>query len=106
MKEKQAVTRETREDYQKTGKKQKGLILNQFTRLTGYNWKYAARLLAKHPIMIQMTAERNTLIFKAEKNSGPKTGRANRSTPRKPPPVLSTSDVSTGISAAFALPHY
>jgi hypothetical protein len=72
MREKQAVTRETRGEYQKAGKKQKGLILDQFARLTGYNRKYAIRLLAKRQAAAQTAAGGNTLIFKAEKKTRPK----------------------------------
>jgi len=45
MKEKKAVTREVAKRYQKVSKKQKGVILNEFTALTGYNRSYASYLL-------------------------------------------------------------
>jgi hypothetical protein len=44
MNERKAVTRETRGEYHKAGKKKKGLILDQYARLTGYNRKYAVRV--------------------------------------------------------------
>jgi hypothetical protein len=69
MQEKQAVTRETRGECQKAGKQQKGVILDQFIRLTGYNRKYAVRLLAKRQTTPQTTAEGNTIIFKAKKKA-------------------------------------
>jgi hypothetical protein len=40
MNERKAVTRETRGEYQKAGKKDKGLILKQYIRFTGYNRMY------------------------------------------------------------------
>ena len=45
MKNKQAVTREYAPRYQKAGKKEKSNILDHFTTLTGYNRKYAIRVL-------------------------------------------------------------
>ena len=45
MKEKQAVTREYRPRYQEAGKKEKSEALDQFIALTGYNRKYAVRVL-------------------------------------------------------------
>jgi hypothetical protein len=49
MNERKAVTRETRGEYRKAGKKEKGLILDQYVRLTGYNRKYAIRILSSPP---------------------------------------------------------
>jgi hypothetical protein len=46
MKEKQALTRETSKRYQRTSKKGKSLILNEFCETTGYHRKYALALLA------------------------------------------------------------
>jgi len=45
MKERKAVTRETRLRYRKATKKAKKRILDEFTRLAGYNRKYAITLL-------------------------------------------------------------
>jgi hypothetical protein len=49
MNERKAVTREIRGEYHKAGKKEKGLILDQYVRLTGYTWKYAIRVLSSPP---------------------------------------------------------
>lgn len=46
-KEKLAAVRVTAPRYQKAGRKRKGLILDEFVALTGYNRKYAAWLLTK-----------------------------------------------------------
>ena len=46
MKEKRALTQEIARRYRRTGKKEKRMILNEFTRTTGYNRKYAIHLLA------------------------------------------------------------
>jgi len=48
MKERKAITRELSERYKKATKKEKGVILNQFTTLTGYNRAYASYLLTTH----------------------------------------------------------
>lgn len=48
MKERKAVTKEIARRYQKANKKHKGLILNEFTALTGYNRSYASYLLNNH----------------------------------------------------------
>jgi hypothetical protein len=45
MKEKKAVTRQIRSRYQKAKRKEKSDILNEFTQVTGYNRKYALRIL-------------------------------------------------------------
>jgi hypothetical protein len=54
MNERKAVTRETRGEYLKADKKQKGLILDQYVRLTGYNRKYAIRVLSAPPDKARM----------------------------------------------------
>ncbi|MEA2087435.1 MAG: transposase family protein [Candidatus Caldatribacteriota bacterium] len=45
MRQKKAITRELRKRYQKARKKEKTVILNEFTQLTEYNRCYAARAL-------------------------------------------------------------
>jgi len=45
MKEKRAVTKEVAARYQRAAKKERGLILGEFVKLTGYNRSYAAYLL-------------------------------------------------------------
>jgi hypothetical protein len=50
MKEKQAVTREYKPRYQKAAKKEKRVLLDEFTRLTGYHRKSSGRLLRCKPI--------------------------------------------------------
>lgn len=45
MRQKQAVTRETALRYKKARKKEKGFILNELTKITGYNRSYATRVL-------------------------------------------------------------
>jgi hypothetical protein len=41
------VTREIKKEYRKAGRKEKTVLLDQFVKLTGYNRKYAVRLLSK-----------------------------------------------------------
>lgn len=48
MKERKAVTKEIAKRYKKARKKQKGVILDEFTALTGYNRAYASYLLSNH----------------------------------------------------------
>src|SRR5215471_3827906 len=50
MKEKQAVTREYMPRYQKASKKEKKAMLDEFTKLTGYDRKSAVRLLNARPV--------------------------------------------------------
>ncbi|MDR2094258.1 MAG: hypothetical protein LBP76_01915 [Treponema sp.] len=45
MKEKQAVTGQIRSRYQNAQRKEKSAILNECIQLTGYNRKYALRIL-------------------------------------------------------------
>jgi transposase InsO family protein len=47
MKQKQAVTKEMALKYKRATKKQKGVILDTLTELTGYNRSYAARVLRR-----------------------------------------------------------
>ncbi|MGM0367882.1 MAG: integrase catalytic domain-containing protein [Actinomycetota bacterium] len=49
MKHKKAITSELKERYNKATKKQKGAILDEFSAITGYNRKYAARALRLCP---------------------------------------------------------
>ncbi|GFP23098.1 hypothetical protein HKBW3S44_01566 [Candidatus Hakubella thermalkaliphila] len=51
MKEKKALTRETRDRYRKASKKQRGEILERFTWLTKYNRSYAARILRQKRVL-------------------------------------------------------
>jgi transposase InsO family protein len=50
MKEKKAVAREYSPRYQKASKKEKKVLLDEFTRLTGYHRKSAVRLLGAKPV--------------------------------------------------------
>jgi len=45
MRQKKAISKELRDRYQRASKKEKGIMLNEFIRLTGYNRSYAARAL-------------------------------------------------------------
>ena len=45
MRQKKAVTAEFKGRYAKLSKKEKGVLLDQFTTLTGYNRSYASRIL-------------------------------------------------------------
>lgn len=55
MNQKKAVTRELQNRYQRAKKKEKVMILNEFTRLTGYNRSYAARALRKKKLLGYLT---------------------------------------------------
>lgn len=58
MKERQAVTKALCERYRKAPKKQKGMILDEFIELTGYNRCYARRLLRNHGRRVRVTPTR------------------------------------------------
>ena len=45
MRQKKAVTKELRDQYQRSSKKEKSIILNGFIQLTGYNRCYACQIL-------------------------------------------------------------
>jgi hypothetical protein len=45
MKEKKSLAMQIRSRYQKAGRKKKPAILNEFIKTTGYNRKYAPRIL-------------------------------------------------------------
>lgn len=47
MKQRQAVTKQMALKYKRATKKQKGVILDTLTELTGYNRSYAARVLRR-----------------------------------------------------------
>ena len=47
MGQKKAVTRESRNRYQKSSKKEKSLMLDEWIPLTGYNRSYTARVLRR-----------------------------------------------------------
>ncbi|MDD3656576.1 MAG: hypothetical protein PHI72_07415 [Atribacterota bacterium] len=51
MSQKKAVTRELKDRYQKARKKEKTIILNEFTRLTGYHRCYASQILSQSKIL-------------------------------------------------------
>ena len=48
MQERKSVTKAMARQYQRSRKKDKGVILTQFVEATGYNRVYAARLLRNH----------------------------------------------------------
>jgi hypothetical protein len=50
MKTRQEITREYKPRYQKALKKEKKVLLDEFTKLTGYHRKSAVRLLATKPV--------------------------------------------------------
>ena len=51
MGQKKAVTREAKDRYQKARKKEKGMMLDEFTRLTGYNRCYASQILKQTKLL-------------------------------------------------------
>ncbi|MDR2070130.1 MAG: hypothetical protein LBP81_01745 [Treponema sp.] len=72
MKEKQAVTLEYKARYQKTTKKAKSALLDEFTRLTGYHRKSAVRLLHARPVKpVMVYAGGKAVKLKAKKKRPP-----------------------------------
>lgn len=51
MRQKKAVTRELQNRYRKSSKKEKKIILDEFTLLTGYNRCYASQLLQQSKVL-------------------------------------------------------
>ena len=76
MKETKAVTKEIAQRYQRAAKKQKGLILYEFTALTGYNRSYASYLLSSHSKGIRVTQK---VVLKADVNGRVKRQRKEKS---------------------------
>jgi hypothetical protein len=73
MSERKSVAREIKREYRKAGKNGKTVMLDQFIKLTGYNRKYAIRLLSKKAdIQAVVTADGKTVVFKPEKKVRPK----------------------------------
>jgi len=60
MSQKKAITRELQNRYQKAKKKEKIMILDEFTQLTGYNRSYASQILGKRKILgyVHITGEK------------------------------------------------
>jgi len=60
MRKKKAITRELQNRYQKARKKEKIMMLDEFTQLTGYNRCYASQILSKSNILgyVQIAGER------------------------------------------------
>jgi len=60
MSQKKAITRELQNRYQKAKKKEKIMILDEFTQLTGYNRCYASQILGKRKILgyVHITGEK------------------------------------------------
>ncbi|MDR2397529.1 MAG: hypothetical protein LBD74_02060 [Spirochaetaceae bacterium] len=68
MKEKQMVTREDKTRYQKATKKEKAAVLDEFTRLTGYHWKSAVKMLHVKPAReVLVAVDRKLVKLKPEK---------------------------------------
>jgi hypothetical protein len=72
MQQKQAVTREYRPRYQQAAKKEKRTLLDEFTRLTGYQRKSAVRLLNARPVReVLVTVDGKPVNLKPEKKRPP-----------------------------------
>ena len=56
MKARKSVTRVIASRYQKASKKQKGIILDEFTQLTGYTRCYASYLLGRHGKRVRISS--------------------------------------------------
>jgi hypothetical protein len=65
MSERNALTREISKRYQKVGKKEKTLILDEFVKTTGYNRKYALHKLANWGKTVTIRIDGETIKIKA-----------------------------------------
>ncbi len=72
MHEKKAVTKELARRYQKATKHDKGIILGEFTSLTGYHRTYASYLLSNHGRNIRVS---NKVVIETEANRNNKPKR-------------------------------
>ena len=57
MTQKKAVTRQLQDRYQKSSKKEKIVMLNEFIKIAGYNRSYAARILRKKKVLGYLTID-------------------------------------------------
>lgn len=84
MRQKQAVTRQIALRYKKAGKKEKGIILDEMTKITEYNRSYASRVLkqkAKPKIVKKMKIrDLNVVLFEDRRR---KKRKRNRSKARR-----------------------
>lgn len=71
MRHKKAITAETRKRYAKATKKEKTIILNQFTAITGYNRCYASQILSvkKEKVLGYITTGGKRIKFVISKNN-------------------------------------
>jgi hypothetical protein len=63
MKERRPVTAVLATRYQKASKKEKNIILNEFTQLTRYNRSYAAFLLRNHSKKLRINSYFKKIIW-------------------------------------------
>jgi len=70
MRHRKAVSAETKKRYAKATKKEKTIILDQFTAITGYNRCYASQILSvkKEKVLGYITTGGKRIKFVAEKN--------------------------------------
>ena len=74
MTQKKTVTRELQNRYQKAKKKEKTMILVEFTQITGYNRCYASQVLGKSKILgyVKIAGERFKYVQDHHKSRGKK----------------------------------
>ena len=100
MRGKQAVARQNRDRYRQASKREKTLVLNEFVQTTGYNRKYALRVLGKRGMPeVLAVADGKPAKLKPEKRNVPKTGRAGGSIPMKQSPACARYGRFTGTNA-------
>ena len=77
MRQKKAVTKQLKKRYTKAAKKQKGIILDEFCTITGYNRSYASWILKikKDRVLGYMKTGTRTIKFVAAKRKKKKRGR-------------------------------
>ncbi len=80
MKERKALTNEIAQRYRRAKKKEKGVILDEFTATTGYNRSYASYLLSTHGKTIRIDPKR---YLKADSRQKVKRRRTSHYNPVK-----------------------
>jgi hypothetical protein len=78
MKEKRKITESVSKRYHKAGKKHKGLILDEFTEVTGYNRAYASYLLNNWGKKMRITVKGKKITYVLGKVKKKKQSRARK----------------------------
>jgi hypothetical protein len=99
MTEKKAVTMHIRSRYQKATRKEKSESLNEFIRLTGYNRKYALRILNQPLSPRSILAVNGGTVKLKPLKKRPANRKGKKSIPTRSSPPSASSGPSSAINA-------